>query len=181
MGFDLYGNNKRAKDISHDLKEAFKVNDKDAITKLFEEQDKNPGGYFRNNVWWWRPLWQYVAHSCSDLLTEEDIERGHYNDGHLIGSRKATAIGKRLLTLVASGQTAQWHKERQDYLDKLPDEQCEICKGTGVRNDKIVQGTCNACSGKGTRRPYEAEYPFSVENVQEFAQFAIESKGFRIC
>ena len=31
----------------------------------------NPGVYFRNNVWWWRPLWDYVCNNV-DELTEED-------------------------------------------------------------------------------------------------------------
>ena len=37
--------------------------DKELEDKFWEEynayEDSNPGVYFRNNCWWWRPLWQY--------------------------------------------------------------------------------------------------------------------------
>ena len=31
------------------------------------------GDYFRNNVWWWRPLWQYCASSAPELIDEEHL------------------------------------------------------------------------------------------------------------
>ena len=50
---------------SMEFREKWKLLDKD--TKLREtywlEKDdyekQNPGIYFRNNCWWWRPLWNY--------------------------------------------------------------------------------------------------------------------------
>ena len=84
MGFDLYGLNPKGdvpKPVITDWKD-------DSIS--FEEQMKayqsyqndTPGSYFRANVWWWRPLWQYITVACEDILTEKDIESGSYNDGH---------------------------------------------------------------------------------------------------
>ena len=69
MGFDLYGMNATSKE---------------------------EGDYFRANVWWWRPLWQYVSITCEDILTENDMERGSYNDGHRISKTKANRIASRL-------------------------------------------------------------------------------------
>ena len=40
----------------------------------------NPDKYFRNNVWWWRPLWDYVCNTCYDILSEKDMNAGSYND-----------------------------------------------------------------------------------------------------
>ena len=34
------------------------------------EPRKEKGEYFRNNVWWWRPLWDFVAH-IDELYSEE--------------------------------------------------------------------------------------------------------------
>jgi hypothetical protein len=138
------------------------------------------GEYFRNNVWWWRPLWEYVAENCSDVLTEEDVYEGSLNDGHLISEEKALKIAAKLKELIASGKTKAYEEERKKYLESLPDEVCDLCHGTGVRNDDVVKGTCNKCDGKGKVRPLETWYPFSVENVEEFAEFCEESGGFEI-
>jgi len=40
------------------------------------------GEYFRNNIWWWRRLWDFccfVAH-----LSEDTYRSGHCNNGHSI-------------------------------------------------------------------------------------------------
>ena len=34
------------------------------------------GHYFRNNVWFWRPLWQLICEECDDILTKKQMERG---------------------------------------------------------------------------------------------------------
>jgi hypothetical protein len=44
-----------------------------------------------------------------------------------------------------------------------------------------THGWCNACDGVGTRESFAAGYPFSVENVQEFADFLSDCGGFQIC
>ena len=57
MGFDLTGlNPKKAKykSPSNDLYEQ----DKDKFFKELEKYQNQKGTYFRNNVWWWRPLAQ---------------------------------------------------------------------------------------------------------------------------
>ena len=100
------------KNMSFDNK--WKALDKDEKLKkiYFEQQDGyeniNPGNYFRNNVWWWRPLWHYVCNSCDDILTEEDIEGGASNSGHKINADKALEIGVRLHTAVLDGSVQEW-------------------------------------------------------------------------
>ena len=46
---------------------------------------KNPvsktGSYFRNNCWWWRPLWRYCCVGGKDLIDKEPEIGGGYNDG----------------------------------------------------------------------------------------------------
>jgi len=37
------------------------------------------GEYFRNNVWWWRPLWDYCLNEHGDIAGQ--VEHGHSNDG----------------------------------------------------------------------------------------------------
>ena len=152
MGFDVYGINAASK----------------------------KGEYFRNNVWYWRPLWRYVAQVCEDILTAEDIEEGGYNDGHVIEADKAAKIAERLLSLIKDKEVRRFADEYATELETLPDEQCGHCAGTGERHDEYVDGQCNACGGKGTVRPWKTWYPFSEENVKEFAEFCRDSGGFAI-
>ena len=50
------------------------------------------GHYFRNNVWYWRPLWQLICEECDDIITG-----GSYNDGVEISAEQAIKIFKRLV------------------------------------------------------------------------------------
>lgn len=147
---------------------------------LYGEKPMNSQGeYFRNNVWWWRPLWQYV---CGlEILTDEEMTAGEFNDGKRIGKRKAIKIADTLEALVKEGKTKQYETARATMLKLLPDEPCEICNGTGKRDDEYVKGKCNGCDGKGKRRPFSTNYGFNVDNVKEFIKFCRNSGGFRIC
>ena len=85
MGMDVHGlNPKQNKKLSDfpvmekfdamDFSDKWKILDKDEKTReqYCEEKDKwesvNPGIYFRNNVWWWRPLWNYCYNIAPDLV-----------------------------------------------------------------------------------------------------------------
>ena len=114
MGFDLSGVNPKmnSKEPSEDC-------DYSEYSLWLSE---NPGVYFRNNVWWWRPLWDYVCENCSDILTEKDIRGGNYNDGHKIGKIKALQIARRLDKLLKKGDVAayelayaKWKDEQDNY------------------------------------------------------------------
>lgn len=135
------------------------------------------GKYFRNNVWWWRPLWVYVTAVCRDILSEDDIERGNYNDAHFIDENKAKNIAERLKTLIADGKTEVYALQRDKELQSLPDEICVLCDGTGKKEGK----KCYKCDGKGKNRPFETCYSFTTENVKAFADFCEKSNGFEIC
>lgn len=150
----------------------------------FDLSGKKPkttnGEYFRNNVWWWRPLWNYVVENCGSILSVDDAQAGEYNDGYLITGAKAIKIADKLDTLVKSKETKKYEKEYMSKLKKAADVPCTICSGTGERHDEIVDGKCNSCKGTGKMRPFYTSYPFSTENVKEFAKFARESGGFQI-
>jgi hypothetical protein len=148
---------------------------------LYGIKPKNKKGeYFRNNVWWWRPLWEYISKTCDDILTSDDRVAGGFNDGCRISKDKAEKIAKRLSKLIKDGDTKEWEVTRAKTLDMLPDEKCDLCDGTGIRKDMEVNDGCNKCHGKGTVRPLITWYPFSVDNVKEFIEFAENSGGFKI-
>jgi hypothetical protein len=204
MGFDISGLNPKMNVKEEDFKTLFKYNhnkyetfdewhnalDEAGVRKEYQEQmeqfeDANPGIYFRNNVWWWRPLWAFICDNCHDILDEDDMERGSFNDGHKITKKKSIELAMKLEALDAEGAIVQWQAEYLQEQEDAPDEDCELCEATGKRKKAPEKGAgnikCNGCNGKGKKRPWQCSYPFDRENVMRFARFARESGGFIIC
>lgn len=146
------------------------------------------GEYFRNNVWWWRPLWNYVEEVAPELVADVS---GHYNDGDGLNAEGAEQLGRILMIKLSDGSVEQYEKEYTTYLESLPNIPCDFCDGMGIVQVKegwpdYVEGEvtfrdpCNSCNGTKEKEPWEKHYPFSKENVQEFAEFLVESGGFSI-
>ena len=168
MGFDLYGKNPTnpeghqppsfdwsRTDIDDSEKKAY-------FEALEEYQKKVKGDYFRANVWYWRPLWDYVCHVCDDILTEKDWESGHYNDGHTISEEKAVQIGKRLNEQIESGRAEAYVKAHEQERNEAEE---------GNKGLKVGDEGYN----------WAESYPLDLENIQRFAVFCSESGGFTIC
>jgi hypothetical protein len=113
-------------------------------------QESTDGAYFRNNVWWWRPLWNFVCHSCDNILTDKDAEMGTFNDGHKISKTKAKRIASKLRTLVRTGQVKAYEEMYARHQEKLPEDS------------------------------WNNNYPFNEQNVLEFMAFCEHSGGFEI-
>lgn len=177
MGYDLYGIKPKIKEGS--IKPVYDEKDKNYYEKAKAYEEENVGDYFRNNCWAWRPLWDYVSEL--GILTQKEREKGWWNNGDRIPESKAIKIADELDKLLKSGEVARYVKERDEELENLPDEGCELCHGTGIRNDEHVKGKCNACEGKGKRRPIATWYGLDVKNVENFSKFCRESGGFEIC
>lgn len=140
------------------------------------------GRYFRNNVWWWHPLWDYCESIAPDIIPQSNL--GHSNDGWGLGSRAARKLADRLAAALASGETEQYAQSYAAFLKALPDEPCTICGGTGKRAEPPHTGPgplpCNGCNGSGRTPHFDTHYPFSVENVREFEAFLRDCGGFEI-
>ncbi len=159
------------------------------------------GEYFRNNVWWWRPL----ADFCIERYGNEvgfDGDGWHYNDGKGLDAEKSEQLGRLILADLDNGSVALYEKEYYKSLADLPRTECSICNNTGIRTDEVgvemgmptkelspeiqiltgrTHGWCNSCDGVGTTEHWLAGYPFSTENVKEFAGFLVDCGGFQIC
>ena len=166
MGFDLSGVNPKInknisayKHYSPDI-EIWNSKDEKVRKRFYEDMDRyhndNPGVYFRNNVWWWRPLWSFVCMHCNDFMTDEQMQSGSYNDGKLIDQETAAKIGTQLEILLEDGTVDKWEehiKEKNEELKKSEDKD----------------------------KKFMASYPFARDNVKNFAKFCLESGGFEIC
>ena len=116
MGMDVYGINPKIKSEKPEIN--WDTATDEQKDKYFEASDKweaeNPGVYFRNNVWHWRPLWDYVCMACGDTMTEDDLHAGHHNDGHVIDAEQCEVIVERLEFLLKIGAVAKYEVERED-------------------------------------------------------------------
>ena len=158
------------------------------------------GEYFRNNVWWWHPLWEYCLTQHGDICAK--VTEGHYNSGDGLDADDAKALGAALLADIETGATAKYEAEYNTLLSSLPLHDCTFCEGTGIRGDEVgmksgmptraldeaaailygrTHGWCNACQGSGKEPDWATNYPFNVANVREFAEFLLECGGFEIC
>jgi hypothetical protein len=120
MGMDVYGVNPKIRrksanvlfnsipqnDDWFDRWNALSEKDK---TEYFEAkqkyEDNNPGIYFRNNVWWWRPLWDYVYSVCPDILGGGRYHGGHGNGGTEFSDKEAKEIAAQLFKEIENGDT----------------------------------------------------------------------------
>ena len=112
--------------------------------------EENCGVYFRNNVWSWRPLWHYVSSVCGNILTDKDIGSGTYNDGHRICKTKANRIARRLFKLIRMGNVKAYESAYRKQQQSLSEDD------------------------------WDRSYPFSEDNVRQFANFCLNSGGFEI-
>ena len=143
------------------------------------------GKYFRNSVWWWHPLADYITSAHPEIASA--CTEWHSNSGDGLGADGARALAQALNHDLDSGAVALYEAERQAEIEALPRETCRLCAGTGTRSDAVgvelgfaAQGWCNGCDGVGDCEPWPASYVFDVQNVAGFAQFAEASGGFEI-
>ena len=115
------------------------------------------GDYFRNNVWWWRPLWDYICQECDNILTDKDKEYGQMNNGHVISKTKAKRIATKLRKNLKNGHIHELcdRYEKNRSMLKLAN-----------KDDKKLSSTFS--------------YPMNTENFEEFQRFCENSGGFEI-
>lgn len=160
---------------------------------------QHTGEHFRNNVWWWRQLWQYCYSVAPDLCADVS---GHSNDGDGLDASGAMQLAAALRTELDSGRCAAAEQAYNAWKAELQREPCRWCDATGIRSDRVgidmgmveqvleptaqillgrERGWCNGCGGEGLTDDWRAAYLFSTENVERFAAFLEHSGGFRIC
>tara|TARA_R100001594_G_scaffold123799_1_gene160407 strand:- start:33175 stop:33786 length:612 start_codon:yes stop_codon:yes gene_type:complete len=203
MGYDVYGlNPKQNTEVPTLVSEFHTVNwedttqeQRDEYFKLKGEWEKaNPGEYFRANVWYWRPVWNFVCAACDNFLSDKDLDAGCSNSGDRISKTKAKRIASRLRSLDKQGIIQTWEdemmipynkaKEKNKYVDK----QLEIFQENmkAKYHDNITPSEYSEKDKKKWdniyyQRDWASSYPPSRDLIMEFAAFCEESGGFEIC
>ena len=153
---------------------------------------KNPKGeYFRNNVWWWHPLWDYCCQTCPEITLR--VTNGHDNSGDGLGSVSSRKLGLRIQELIKNGSAEKYITEYYDHLNALPDEPCFCVKESIFQifseeillpkslGNKDPNPECKTCKGLGVQPNWNKSYHISLENIQNFAEFLVNCGGFQIC
>ena len=200
MGMDVYGVNPtiRVNTKKPERPKDFDKASRDVIDKYFKEEtefeDKNPGVYFRNNCWWWRPLANFMIENC-DWLTQEQQARLHDNSGFEFSQHEATTIADTLQKKVDDGSAA----EREEVNKREMKVAEEWNKGINKQQEALGEQAKKETGDKNIV-PYDyptdlrkkwddlqksedrrASYPFVEANVKEFICFLRECGGFQVC
>jgi len=198
MGFDLYGLNPKIKEgtekpTSIDWTTATEEEQKEYFEAVEKFEETNKGVYFRNNVWWWRRLADYVC-DHTGVVNEKDKDKWQYNDGHKVSEEEAKQIANQLEHLIKTGHTQkhanQIHKRiknaevKNKKLDALLDElRKRVKEATGKNEIAPIDYPDNfkeEWEKLWKKKDNRANYPFSIGNVKEFIEFARNSGGFEI-
>ena len=180
MGFDLYGMNpynpnKAVKPkMDWDSQPTREETDK-YFKKKSKYQEEVVGDYFRNNVWWWRPLASYVI-KFTGCIDENDQVAWSENGGHEVDDQTAKQIHNQLKVLIESGHTKKfeddYEKERlkaEKHNDKVEKKLEKFCKSvekklgkTNVAPNDFPKADKDKWDEIWNSRKWSASYPFSV-------------------
>jgi hypothetical protein len=113
-----------------------------------KEPTSKAGEYFRNNVWWWRPLADY-AREIATVITGR-CEHWQTNDGDGLNAADAVALADALQAEIDSGRTEAYPAIREAELAVLPNGECGWPDATGIRDgSKCMAATAPAASDSG--------------------------------
>ena len=127
MGFDVYGLSPKVNTEKPESVSKYEDNDgwvqwqsmnRKDTEEYFQADQKyksdNPGIYFRSNVWWWRTLWDYTCEVCYDILSEDDINGGQFNDGHKLSKTKVNKMVKAMKEAETDGFLNEFEANHED-------------------------------------------------------------------
>ena len=199
MGFDLYGIKPKIKKGSVkpadvDFQKSSDAELKKWRTLHIKYQNDNVGIYFRNNVWWWRPLADLVIKLCK-LLDEKQKEHLHDNGGYEYNAATANYIADTLEAFVKSPvakRTEIAHKKQMKKADaynkkvqiKLDSLRVDAIAKTGNKNiapRDYPKDLNDKWESIYREHDHTASYPFALKNVKEFIKFLRECGGFTVC
>lgn len=164
------------------------------------------GEYFRNNVWYWHPLWDYCEYISPDIT--KAVNSPHSNDGDGLGAVASRRLGFALKESVTNGTAEAYVKEYYEKMANLPKSPC-VCTVVKSTEDSIgtqlslmlsqmlydPTGTipfpkeitrdpiedCSSCNGTGLVNSFSSHYHINLQNISDFSDFLIDCGGFNIC
>ena len=153
-----------------------------------KDPSSDQGEYFRNNVWYWRPLWSFCEFASPQVTAK--VAHSQFNDGDGLNAEDTLILAKDIQRCIDDGTLNLWANDYQHYKDSLPLIECTYCNQTGLRTwepnsfqndtDQPIIKKCNVCNGEGNYKHELYSYPFELDNVHNFLKFLESSGGFEI-
>lgn len=128
------------------------------------------GRYFRNNVWYWHPLWDYCRFIAPGIT--EKVKEGHYNSGDGLDNIDSRKLSFMLTESLNNGVADEYIRLFES--DKEPETIPCGCAGYEEPVD------CLQCNNTKVIKNYHKLYFIDKENIQSFANFLLECGGFKI-
>lgn len=139
------------------------------------------GEYFRNNVWYWRPLWEFCCELDCELADKVPLAYSNDGDG-LKNCEDCVLLADKIQNSIDNGFADFYIRQREIRLSLLQEEVCHLCNGTGSRIDDLGRNNvCYYCSGQGKTPHWDTHYHLDIENIKNFEKFLRSCGGFRIC
>src|SRR4051812_46212964 len=103
------------------------------------------GEYFRRNVWWWRPLAEYVCRVAPDIAA--GCNYWYSNDGEGLDANASRRLAAVLRCELQSGRTAEYSLQRAEWIASLKLVDCRMCNVKGRRLPPSDGGPGICCPG----------------------------------
>ena len=199
MGFDLYGMRPKIKKGSVrppaiDWNKCTK-GERDKYFKISKKWEAdNVGIYFRNNVWWWRPLADLVEKLCF-FLSDKQKKHLHDNGGHEYDEATAHKIADTLDAFVKSSVAKRTEINHKKEMKKADAHNKKVqVKLDALKMDAIARTNNKDIAPRDypkdlkdkwdniyREHDHTSSYPFTLKNVKEFIKFLRQCGGFTVC
>ena len=162
------------------------------------------GTYFRNNVWYWHPLWDYCCTVSPDITNK--VKDGHSNSGDGLNAVDSRMLGFALKESINSGQAQKYVDSWNAHVLTLPKESCYCTEEKLKNSTEIITSIlengfditpllisskkesqkldpnpeCRSCSGTGLVPNMLLSYHIDMGNITAFSEFLIDCGGFQI-
>lgn len=193
MGVDIYGISPKLTESKPELPDNYEELSEEQIQAYWQMRDEweqnNPGFYFRNNWWHWRPLQMLIGvfNNAQELhIPEDQMKSLGSNDGNGVKDkghceqlakcfRELAAQMKKDDTKVIYLNTGWWH-----FADK------NLNNGRSIEDEELINKLNEKYPGLFFEAPtlngvdYEASHATNIDNIEEFALFLENCNGFEI-
>jgi hypothetical protein len=155
-----------------------------------QNPDCEVGKYFRQNVWGWHSLWQYVEDRFPEIARK--VPDAHWNNGHGLDSQSSRELGQLLVDDIGRGEalryvialdqmqsSAKVERTQPEWVER---ERSLVAEATfsslamvfGDEDDLRAEFASVVSDLSGMK------YELDVSMIQAFAEFLQHSGGFQI-
>ena len=106
------------------------------------------GEYFRNNIWFWHPLWDYCCYVDNSLV--EKVPSAHSNQGDGLNASDSRQLGLKLLQTIQDGSAELYVKTYYEHLESLEKDPCHCTKNNVDLSKSTLELLIQSITGNKT-------------------------------